>query len=39
LYNGKDSTQWSDVTPQNTALETKLETWLYEQLEGELNAP
>jgi len=24
-----------DVTPQNTALATKLETWLYEQIEPE----
>lgn len=36
LNNGKDSTQWRDVTPQNAALEHKLETWLYEQLEDEL---
>jgi uncharacterized lipoprotein len=38
LFNGKDSTQWSDVTQQNVPLENKLETWLYEQLEDELNA-
>jgi hypothetical protein len=36
IYNGKDSTQWSDVTPQNTTLETRLETWLYEQVEDAL---
>src|SRR5580692_5932473 len=38
LNNGHDSTQWRDVTPQNPALENKLETWLYEQLEDELKA-
>jgi hypothetical protein len=29
------ASQWSDVTPQNTVLATKLETWLYEQIEAE----
>jgi hypothetical protein len=29
------SSQWSDVTPQNTVLASKLETWLYEQIEPE----
>jgi hypothetical protein len=36
MNNGKDSTQWRDVTPQNASLENKLETWLYEQVEDEL---
>jgi hypothetical protein len=31
------TSQWRDVTSQNTALENKLETWLYEQIESELN--
>jgi hypothetical protein len=30
------STQCRDVTPQNTTLTTKLETWLYEQIEPEI---
>jgi hypothetical protein len=30
------SSQWRDVTPQNAALTTKLETWLYEQIEPEI---
>jgi NlpB/DapX lipoprotein len=30
------SSQWRDVTPQNLALTTKLETWLYEQIEPEI---
>lgn len=30
------SSQWRDVTPENAALATKLETWLYEQIEQEL---
>ena len=39
MNNGHESTQWRDVTPQNAALATKLETWLYEQIEDELKAP
>ena len=39
MNNGHDSTQWRDVTPQNTKLENKLETWLYEQIEDELKIP
>jgi hypothetical protein len=27
---------YRDVTPQNTALATKMETWLYEQIEKEI---
>ena len=38
MNNGHESTQWRDVTPQNVALATKLETWLYEQIEDELKA-
>jgi len=36
INNGQSSSQWRDVTPQNTTLENRLETWLYEQLEAEL---
>jgi hypothetical protein len=36
MNDGKSSTQWQDVTPRNTALAAKLETWLYEQVEGDL---
>ena len=39
INNGQSSSQWRDVTPQNTALENRLETWLYEQLEDGLNTP
>ena len=38
INNGQNSTQWHDVTPQNTSLENRLETWLYEQVEDELKA-
>jgi hypothetical protein len=30
------ASQWRDVTPQNVELATKLETWLYEQIEAEI---
>jgi len=30
------TSQWRDVTSQNTTLENKLETWLYEQVENQL---
>jgi hypothetical protein len=36
VNNGRDSTQWRDVTPQNAALVNRLETWLYEQVEDEM---
>jgi hypothetical protein len=36
MNDGKSSTQWRDVTPQNMALATKLEAWLYEEVESEL---
>ena len=36
IDNGQGSSQWHDVTPQNTALENRLETWLYEQVENDL---
>jgi hypothetical protein len=32
------SSQWRDVTPSNATLATRLETWLYEQIEQELKA-
>jgi hypothetical protein len=38
LNDGRSSTQWRDVTPQNMALATRLETWLYEEIEDELKA-
>ena len=38
IDSGQGSSQWRDVTPQNVALENKLETWLYEQLEDGLKA-
>ncbi|MGH7977987.1 MAG: hypothetical protein ACREE6_01330 [Limisphaerales bacterium] len=36
MNDGRSSTQWRDVTPQNTALAAKLEAWLYEQVENQL---
>ena len=39
MSNGHEASQWRDVTPQNTALVNKLETWLYEQIEDELKTP
>jgi hypothetical protein len=36
VNDGKNSTQWRDVTPQNEPLAAKLEAWLYEQIEIEL---
>lgn len=39
LNDGRSSTQWRDVTPQNAQLAEKLETWLYEQIESELKPP
>jgi NlpB/DapX lipoprotein len=36
ISNGHGSTQWKDVTPQNTERATKLENWLYQQIEDEL---
>lgn len=39
MYNGQGSSQWRDVTPSDTALATKLETWLYEQIEDGLKTP
>lgn len=35
---GRSSTQWRDVTPQNQPLAAKLEAWLYEKIEDELKA-
>jgi hypothetical protein len=31
-----NTSQWRDVTSQNTALENKLETWLYKQIQDAL---
>ena len=39
MNNGHDSTQWRDVTPQNSKLENKLEGWMYEQIEDQLKSP
>ena len=36
LNDGRNRTQWRDVTPQNTILAPKLEMWLYEQIEEEI---
>lgn len=36
MNSGKGSSQWSDVSGQNTALVSQLENWLYEQIEKEL---
>ena len=34
-----NTSQWRDVTSQNTAQEDKLEAWLYEQIENALKGP
>jgi NlpB/DapX lipoprotein len=39
MSSSHNTSQWHDVTSQNAALESKLETWLYEQIEGELKSP
>lgn len=36
MSNRHGTGQWRDVTSQNAALVNRLETWLYEQVEGEL---
>ncbi|MDR3562669.1 MAG: hypothetical protein P4N59_14710 [Negativicutes bacterium] len=36
INGGNGSSQWRDVTPQNAALASKLETWLYEQIEKKI---
>jgi hypothetical protein len=36
MNNGHGSSQWNDVTPQNTEKVKNLETWLYEQIEKNL---
>lgn len=36
MNDGRSSTQWRDVTPQNQSLAAKLEAWLYEQIETDL---
>lgn len=36
MNDGRSSTQWRDVTPQNESLAAKLEAWLYEQVENQL---
>jgi len=36
VSNGQGSTQWHDVTSQNADRAKKLETWLYEQIEKEI---
>ena len=35
----RSTSQWRDVTSQNAALESKLEAWLYEQIENALKGP
>ena len=39
MSSAHSTSQWRDVTSQNAAQENKLETWLYEQIEGELKSP
>jgi NlpB/DapX lipoprotein len=36
MSSSHNTSQWRDVTSQNAALENKLETWLYEQVEDEM---
>ena len=36
MNSAHSTSQWRDVTSQNAALESKLETWLYEQIESQL---
>jgi len=36
MSSAHSASQWRDVTSQNAALASKLETWLYEQIEDEL---
>ena len=36
VNSGSSSSQWTDVSGQNAALITSLETWLYEQIEAAL---
>lgn len=37
IYSGQGSSQWSDVSGQNTKLVKQMEDWLYEQIEKSLN--
>ena len=39
MSNSRTTGQWHDATSQNTTLESKLEGWLYEQIETELKTP
>ncbi|HSY42451.1 MAG TPA: outer membrane protein assembly factor BamC [Candidatus Acidoferrum sp.] len=39
MSNTHNTSQWRDVTSENTALENKLEAWLYEQIEDALKGP
>lgn len=36
MSSAHSTSQWRDVTSQNSALENSLEAWLYEQVENEL---
>jgi hypothetical protein len=36
MSSAHSTSQWRDVTNQNSTLENKLETWLYEQVEHQL---
>ena len=36
INSGRGSSQWSDVSGQNTKLVKQLEDWLYEQIEKDL---
>jgi hypothetical protein len=39
ISSGHGSSQYNDVTPQNTALVNQLAAWLYEQIESGLKTP
>jgi len=39
MSSAHSTSQWRDVTSQNAALENRLETWMYEQVEDELKKP
>jgi len=39
MSSSHNTSQWRDLTSQNAAQESKLEAWLYEQIEDALKAP
>ena len=38
MSSARSTSQWRNVTNQNTALENRIEVWLYEQIERQLKA-